>query len=433
MQDLEHDMEDLLRRAAEAYPLKRGEDKWDDIASKISGAPAGNKQKKGWQHKKYYTLPLLLFFLLLGFLVVKNGEKQNNTSLQKTKKYAAQPTSLAITNKKNETLILLESSTWEKSLFPDKGQSAVANLSPAHTKIPVSHNTVINSGITTKIKFDLTNNITFAGDESNSDDKLTIAKNGLARTIPDPGLARGIQDPGLEKESFFNTNKLSPEYNRVKQLDDLPLNKDVANINTRFSKKGFYYGIVSGVDINAVKDQGFKKAGFDVGVITGYRFNSALSIETGLLLAKKFYWTRGKYFSTEEMRSTMPAGTELIEVHGSSKVLEIPLHLRYDLSIKHNHRLFATAGFSSYILTEENNQYYTMLNGIQGKLNTSYKKDRRYFAAAIDLGLGYEKDLGKKSHIRFEPYLQLPVKGIGIGHLPVKSAGLRIAFTRSMH
>ena len=427
MQDLEHDMEDLLRRAAEAYPLKRGEDKWNDIASKISQKPVSpSKQKHEWQHKKYYTLPLLLVFLLLEFLVVNNGEKQNNSILQKTKKYAAQSTSSSITNKKNEARILQESSTRKKSLFLNKDQSAVANLSSADSKRTVANNTVINSGIPAKIKSDITNNITFDGAENNSDGKLPTTKNDLARGI--------FLDPGFEKESFLNTNKLSTEqYNRVKQFVSSPSNKIKENIHTKISKSGFYYGVVSGVHINAVRNQGFKKAGFDVGVLAGYRFSSALSLETGLLFAKKFYWTSGKYFSLDEMRSTMPAGMELTEVHGSSRIVEVPLHLRYDLLMKHNHRLFTTAGFSSYIMTEENNQYYTMLNGIQGKVNTSYKKDRRYFAAAIDFGLGYERDLGKKSHIRMEPYLQLPIRGIGIGHLPVKSAGLRIVLTRSVN
>lgn len=427
MQDLEPDMEDLLRRAAEAYPLKQGEDKWDDIASKISQKPASlPKHRQGWQHKKYYTLLLLFVFLLLDFLVVNHGEKQNNSILQKTQKYAAPPTS-AITNKKDQTHILQESSTGEKSLFLNKDQSAVANISIADSKRIVSNNnTVINSGISAKIKLDITNKTAFTSAGNNSHEKLTITENNLVNEVS--------LIPLSEKESFLNTIKLSPEqYNRVKQFDGLPLNKDEANIKTKFSKNEFYYGMVSGVDINAIKDQGFKKAGFDVGVLTGYRFSSALSLETGLLFAKKFYWTPGKYFSTDEMRSTMPAGTELIEVHGSSRILEVPLHLRYDLLIKHNHRLFTTAGFSSYIMTEENNQYYTLLNGIQGKLDGSYKKDRRYFAASVDLGLGYEKDIGKKSHIRFEPYLQLPIRKIGIGHLPVKSAGFRIVLTRSVH
>lgn len=219
----------------------------------------------------------------------------------------------------------------------------------------------------------------------------------------------------------------------MKQFVALPSNKDEKNINTKISKSGFYYGLVSGVDINTIKDQGFKKAGFDVGVLAGYRFSSALSLESGLLFAKKFYWTTGKYFSMDEMRSTMPAAMEMIEVHGSSRILELPLHLRYDLSIKDNHRLFSSAGFSSFIMTEENNQYHTLLNGTEGKMYSSYKKDRRYFAAAVEFGLGYEKDLGKKGHIRFEPYLQLPVRGIGVGHLPVRSAGLRIGLTRCVH
>lgn len=427
MQDLEPDMEDLLRRASEAYPLKQGEDKWDDIASKISQKPAGvpiPKQTKGWQHKKY-TAALLFGFLLLGYLVVNNGKKQNNPILQNAQKYSAQSTS-PITTKKRGNQILPESSTQVKSLSQNKNQSIATNHTTADGKKTVSKNTdAINSGIPAKVKSDQANNIMFAGAENNNDEKLSITKNNLVKEY---------SSPRSEKESDSDANSLSVEQNnRVKQLDSLPSIKDKMKLKIKVLKKGFYYGMVSGVDINGVKDQGFKKAGFDVGVLTGYRFSSALSLETGLLFVKKFYWTPAKYFSMDEMRSTMPAGTELIEVHGSSRVLEIPFHLRYDLLMKHNHRLFTTAGFSSYIMTEENNQYYTLLNGIQGKMYGSYKKDRRYFAAAIDLGFGYEKDLGNKMHIRFEPYLQLPLKGIGIGHLPVKSAGLRIALTRSVH
>jgi DNA-directed RNA polymerase subunit H (RpoH/RPB5) len=428
MPDIGPDIEELFRRASEGYPLKQGEDKWSEIASKISQKPAGvpiPEQRKGWQHKKY-TAALLFGFLLLGYLVVNNGKKQNNPILQNAEKYTAQPTS-PILNKKGGSQILPENSIQDKSLSQNKNQSIATNHSTADGRRTVSKNTdVINSGIPPKIKSDQTNNLTFAGAENKTDEKSSITKNDLVNEVS--------LIPLSEKESFLNTIKLSPEqYNRVKQFDGLPLNKDEAKIKTKFSKKGFYYGMVAGVDINAIKDQGFKKAGFDVGVLGGYRFSTALSIETGLLLAKKFYWTPGKYFSTDEMRSTMPAGTELTEVHGSSRILEVPLHVRYDLLRKHNYRLFTTAGFSSYIMTEENNQYYTLLNGIQGKMYGSYKKDRRYFAAAIDLGFGYEKDIGKKIHIRFEPYLQLPLKGIGIGHLPVKSAGFRIALTRSVH
>src|SRR5688572_15973894 len=76
MQDIGPDMEDLLRKAADLYPLKKGEDKWNEIASKISEQTIQPKQK---QRKIYYRL-LLLCGLLLAFLVLNDYTKQVNSS-----------------------------------------------------------------------------------------------------------------------------------------------------------------------------------------------------------------------------------------------------------------------------------------------------------------------------------------------------------------
>jgi hypothetical protein len=71
------------------------------------------------------------------------------------------------------------------------------------------------------------------------------------------------------------------------------------------------------------------------------------------LFAEKYYYTPGKYFSMDKMSGSMPAGTKMIEVYGSSRVLEVPLRLRYDLSLKKKHRVFSSAGVSSFVLTKK--------------------------------------------------------------------------------
>jgi hypothetical protein len=131
------------------------------------------------------------------------------------------------------------------------------------------------------------------------------------------------------------------------------------------------------------------------------------------------------------MEAAMPSGMEITELHGSTGIIVIPFHLRYNIINKRNHRFYSLTGLSSYVITNENNEYFTMLNGTSGKMNGDYTANRNYFAASIDLGLGYEKDIGKKDHLRLEPYLQLPVRGIGVGRLQVRTAGVRIAITRS--
>jgi len=64
MQDLSHDMENLLQRAAEAYPLQ-SEDRWESIAFQIE------LKQKAKKKTCFYSIPhslLLLTALLFLFL-----------------------------------------------------------------------------------------------------------------------------------------------------------------------------------------------------------------------------------------------------------------------------------------------------------------------------------------------------------------------------
>ena len=71
-----------------------------------------------------------------------------------------------------------------------------------------------------------------------------------------------------------------------------------------------------------------------------------------------------------------------------------------------------------------------MMNGTENKMFGSYSENKKYFAATVDVSFGYERKLGG-SHIKLQPYLQLPVRGIGVGDLPIKSAGMRVGLTRN--
>jgi hypothetical protein len=68
MQDMSPDMENLMRKASEAYPLKQLDDRWDEIASNINVSAPEHKVKKTFGPGKYFASVLLLFlFLFLGF------------------------------------------------------------------------------------------------------------------------------------------------------------------------------------------------------------------------------------------------------------------------------------------------------------------------------------------------------------------------------
>jgi hypothetical protein len=60
----------------------------------------------------------------------------------------------------------------------------------------------------------------------------------------------------------------------------------------------------------------------------------------------------------------------------------------------------------------------------------TYKTPYHYLFSIVDLSIGYEQKLGKIGNLRIEPYLRIPLSGIGTGDLSILSAGLNLGITR---
>ncbi len=71
-----------------------------------------------------------------------------------------------------------------------------------------------------------------------------------------------------------------------------------------------------------------------------------------------------------------------------------------------------------------------MLNGTEQNISSTYENKRQYFAGALNFSVGYAHKIGKIYSLRLEPYIQLPLKGTGVGAMPVMSTGLSIGLTR---
>ena len=194
-----------------------------------------------------------------------------------------------------------------------------------------------------------------------------------------------------------------------------------------------YFGLLAGPGFNTVEKQKLTKAGLNFGVLAGYEISRAFSIETGIIWSQKFYSTSGAHFNMKIIGPAMPAGMNVMEIDGCTQVLEIPVNLRYSFLQRNKRSLYSIAGFSSYIVDKESNHYHTSMNGAAEMMYGTYKSNSGYFASSINLGIGYEQRLGKKANVRVQPYVQLPVTGIGVGDLHVMSTGLYIGITRTAH
>ncbi|MEP6846561.1 MAG: hypothetical protein ABI861_11180, partial [Panacibacter sp.] len=171
--------------------------------------------------------------------------------------------------------------------------------------------------------------------------------------------------------------------------------------------------------------------GSSFGLIAGYKINNKWSIETGVLSDKKKYYTKGAYFDKSNV--SYLNNKELVSVDGDCEMIEIPINARYTFSTTHKGKWTTALGTSSYFMKEEYYTYLINVNGTNEEYNYTYYPSSKNYLAVINLTVAYEKKIGKSFSFRAEPYLKIPLTGLGTGSLPLSGAGINIGIMKSFH
>jgi hypothetical protein len=417
MQDIDQNMDELFRKAAADYPLKLNESGWDDIAAALPTNGQAAPAKKNNLRK--YTTGL---FLLLALLLV--GGITNYTTKNDSKKNINEKTALhenilpAINQNKIETPAL------ENKLIAVAGSKQKKNLTNSLAVQPINAYTKSFFKTKSTAKQNGVIELPVQKNENTEANGLfyTAEKRKLFNPLP-------VTLPDLiSSDHFAAGEKLKVEKNVLPETKII-LPSDTKTGTKISPKNNFYAGIMSGPLLDEVKNQGLKKTGFSAGIIAGYQLKKNLSVETGLFFAKKPYYSAGKYFSMKKIGGSMQ-GMDLLSLEGNNQVLEIPLRLKYDFLQRSKSNLFSSAGISSYVSTYEKNNYLVFINGAQQTMLSSYKNKSRSLAATLELSAGYEHNAGKRMTIRIEPYMQIPLKGMGVGSMQMKSSGLRLGIIK---
>lgn len=422
MQYVNDDMEDLFRKAAEKYPLEANAN-WDKVARQL-------QQQKGMQNKtrhaawKSVILNLAASVILLivcttyisktGFeeqrspnvTLPKQSETVENKSNNSDKnKFFKRPTGmnandkLAAVNPEDDERIRikdnnLETETTGRPFLTVYPQNKVnLNLLPA--KVPVENERIfLINPIVEKSLFPL---------EINGSDALH----------PDARVAAVAK----KIDSVLN----------ISQAAAIQKNK----IEVKSRDKKLYLGIMAGPDFSSVNTLDKNGTGYSVGLLAGFQFSRKLSLEAGVLWDKKEYYSSGKNFKASTL--SLPEHSNVLYVDGYCRMFELPLNVKYNWVQQPKHNFFATAGISSYIMQKEDYNYMYERYNIAYYYNKQYKNASTNWMSIVNLGLGYERKVGNAGNIRIEPYWKIPLKGVGVGELPINSKGVFIGFTRPIH
>jgi hypothetical protein len=416
MQHLNNDMDDLFRKAADAYPLNTDASSWEKVQAALEEEEKGNRR---WP----FFLLLLAIPIALGFFgyyygVGKDMGKQEK-NLQQRSPQKEMSSNEAVAN----TKAAASGSREDFKQGIGNVQQPLLHSGTQHTQTTV-HAPVVNR----------------------DDATITIGngsrKNGLSEQPSQPGFEassssitmKGGEPSPLSIELKNQREKNSFLTNPLRYTIHLPLLSPQLNEVRKPKEKGsqrlrrFYFGMIAGVDYTSVKWQKVERTGFDLGVVAGIRLNAKWSVESGVNYNKKYYYSRGAFFNTSEVY--MPANSKITKVEGYCNMWELPLVVRRQLNSKWS----AAAGVSSYLMKKED---YS-LTYLYYQTNTSrayqkvYESSHTYLLAALRLSAAYNIPLGNSGSVRVEPYYKAPLRKVGLGELPLQSAGIQVGLIKAL-
>jgi Outer membrane protein beta-barrel domain len=460
------DIDDLFRRASEKYPLRTDSSDWDKMSAALEKDPPPPDDGTDTTDRRRKRRFFWLFFLLplgvggLGYYAWHSGVRTQAGTTAK----ASAATSLSAT-------VNTPSATETPAANPSAASGTSTPTRIAPTTTAGGSTATSKTGATDRVGRSL---LAKAGRGTNTDPQPNNNHQGNADRQGNTGHpTNGVHYPetdlaaadinistGTNTQATGNPFSSSLTQNHQNRQDRLfydlqrePVDRNYqlkVNVVAPTAKKDstatkqktsnktkasyLYLGLIGAPDLSTVKMQSVKEVGNTFGVLVGYGFSPHWAIETGAYLDRKKYYTEGEYFNTKEV--TLPVNATLSNVNGTCYMWEIPLNLRYTFNPEAKTRWFATAGLTTYLMTSEKYTYgYESYGGGTSWPATSkwnIKTPSQYPFSIVSLSAGFEQKLGKIGNLRIEPYLRIPLTGMGAGKLPIMSTGINIGITRQL-
>ena len=207
-------------------------------------------------------------------------------------------------------------------------------------------------------------------------------------------------------------------------------------------ERGLSVRVVLSPDLSAVGINNFARPGRNYGLLLEYRFGNRLSAQVGVIQSKKIYTaTPEKY--------TWPADwkwyVKPVGVDGQCSMLDIPINLRYDflrvptrsgrLPAKRSRAerspaerspalWFVSGGLTTYIMQSEQYDYnYANPADTRIRVRSWSGKTGRYNVSNLNLSMGYERAISRRFSWQVEPFVKVPLKGVGFFKVRLLSTG----------
>jgi hypothetical protein len=187
----------------------------------------------------------------------------------------------------------------------------------------------------------------------------------------------------------------------------------------------FTLGLVASPDFSTVGSlSNFSDMGYKMGVAVEYRLTDNLSVSGGVIQSDVRYTAQGgEYNPTQGYGGYGSSRVLPDETYARCLILDIPINLKYNfLNFEHS-RFYASTGIASYIMLNEEYDFRYHQNGDDLPQSWNERTGTGHLMSNVGFSVGLEYDIHPKWSLRAEPYVRLPLKGVGEGNVKLYSIG----------
>lgn len=187
-------------------------------------------------------------------------------------------------------------------------------------------------------------------------------------------------------------------------------------------KSPFFISVSAGPDVSAAGTSAIGKTKLLTGAGLGYTFKNRLTLRTGFYMTNKVYTASPEQYKPG---TPIPGRQYLTKIDADCKVYEIPLSLLYNFSRSEKQGFFAGVAVSSLVMKKEDYDYVYNYPGQPAYTNRhTVNNENRHLFSILTLSGGYQCKLSNTFSVAAEPYVNIPLTGVGLGNIKLSGAGI---------
>lgn len=185
-------------------------------------------------------------------------------------------------------------------------------------------------------------------------------------------------------------------------------------------------GLVVGGESTGINRDDFSQPNLRIGGQIEYRFLEKFSVSLGTSFIRKKYGAKGSDYQPEDGLWLYDVAPTLVDA--SCDILELPISIGLFQKGNNQNGFYSKFGITSIIMLEEN-YWYFYDQEIPGQIKYwGVENENKHWFGIGEVALGYQKYLTPKTFIQIEPFLQIPLAGIGNGNVKLWSLGVNMKF-----